>query len=131
MIWDRKVLVVDVDGTLCPIKEPDQSYADLPAFAAMRERLIELRSDGWRIVLSSSRGMRTHNGCEAAIEREVLPTLLGWLERNGVPFDQIRLAKPWAGTDGFYVDDRTVRPREFLTHSLEALSAICQRDRLR
>jgi capsule biosynthesis phosphatase len=39
------------------------------------------------------------------------------------------MGKPWPGHHGFYVDDRTVRPREFLSHTLEELDALCIRDR--
>jgi capsule biosynthesis phosphatase len=130
LIAKDKALVVDIDGTLCPIKGPNESYRDLPVDEAMKARLQELRAQGWRIILSSSRGMRTYDGNAGEILKNVLPVLSDWLARNDVPFDEIWMAKPWPGRDGFYVDDRTVRPREFLTHSLEELEAICDRDRV-
>ena len=123
-------MVVDVDGTLCPIKGPDESYADLPVEPSMLQRLIEMKQDGWRIIISSARGMRTYDGNQGEIAAHVLPTLLDWLKRHQVPFDEVWIGKQWPGHDGFYVDDRTVRPREFIEHSLEELNAICARDRL-
>ncbi len=129
MISTDKVLVVDVDGTLCPIKGSGESYADLPVNEPLRDRLIELHAEGWRIVLSSARGMRTYDGNAGEIAKHVLPTLLTWLAQNNVPFDEINVAKPWPGHNGFYIDDRTVRPREFLEHTFEELNAICERDR--
>jgi capsule biosynthesis phosphatase len=130
VIEKHKALVIDVDGTLCPIKEPHESYANLAVEPRMRRRLMELKQDGWRIILYSSRGMRTYDGDAGQINANVLPVLLDWLKRNDVPFDEIQMAKPWPGNDGFYVDDRTVRPREFLELSFEELNAICERDRL-
>ncbi len=130
MIEKQRAMVIDIDGTLCPIKGSDQSYADLPVEPRMLQRLTELKQDGWRIILSSSRGMRTYDGNQGEILINVLPTLLDWLKRHEVPFDEVWMAKPWPGHDGFYVDDRTVRPREFVEHSLEELNAICARDRL-
>jgi capsule biosynthesis phosphatase len=130
VLREHKVLVIDVDGTLCPIKEPHENYAELAIEPRIRQRLVELKEGGWRIVLSSSRGMRTYDGDVEKINANVLPVLLDWLKRNDIPFDEIQMAKPWPGHDGFYVDDRTVRPREFLEHSLEELNAICARDRL-
>lgn len=130
MIEKHKVLVVDVDGTLCPIKRPDQSYAELPVEPQLLQRLSDLKAEGWRIVLSSARGMRTYDGNQGEILAKVLPTLLAWLERHQVPYDEILMAKPWPGSDGFYVDDRTVRPREFVQHTLEELEQICSRDRI-
>lgn len=126
---DGKVLVVDIDGTLCPIKQPGEDYAGLPVDVAMRDRLAALRAEGWRIVLASSRGVRTYNGNLGEILVHVLPTLQDWLARNDVAYDEIWMAKPWPGHEGFYIDDRTVRPREFLEHSIEEIGEILARDR--
>jgi len=130
LIAKQKVMVFDIDGTLCPIKEPHESYRDLLPFPEMVERVRQLHADGWRIILSSSRGMRTYDGNAGEIAKNVLPVVLDWLARHEIPFDEIWMAKPWPGHEGFYVDDRTVRPRELLNHSLEELAAICDRDRL-
>ena len=130
MIAKERVLVVDIDGTLCKIKGPEDSYATLPCDQQMKARLVELHEQGWRIILSSARGMRTYDGNQGEILRHVLPVLTAWLDEHGVPYDEIWMGKPWPGRDGFYVDDRTVRPREFLNNSLEELAAICERDRL-
>ena len=129
MIAKEKVLVVDIDGTLCPIKTAEQNYADLPANVELVAYLRTLRAQGWRIILNSARGMQSNDGNTGAIAQNVLPTLLAWLERHDVPHDEVHMGKPWPGRDGFYIDDRTVRPREFLEHSLEELEAICARDR--
>lgn len=130
MIAKDRVLVVDIDGTLCKLKEPHEDYADLACDEAMKARLLELHAEGWRIILSSSRGMRTYSGNVGEIIRHVLPPLSKWLDDHGIPYDEILMAKPWPGHNGFYIDDRTVRPREFLTHSLDELAAICERDRM-
>lgn len=129
MISRDKVLIVDIDGTLCPIKGANQHYATLPCDGQMKARLVELKSEGWRIILSSSRGMRTYDGNVGEILRNVFPTLWQWLDHNEIPYDEVWMAKPWPGHDGFYVDDRSVRPREFLAHTLEELAAICEKDR--
>lgn len=39
--------------------------------------------------------------------------------------------KPWPGHKGFYVDDRTVRPDEFLNCSVDELNEICNKSRER
>lgn len=130
MIAGTKVLVVDVDGTLCPIKGPGQAYKDLQPEPLMLARLQEMATDGWRIVIHSARGMRSHDGNSGQINAHVLPTLIDWLTRHDVPFHEVHVAKPWPGDNGFYIDDRSVRPREFIENSLEALDRICVRDRL-
>ena len=130
MIEKKKALVFDIDGTLCPIKGEDESYAEIPIEARMLARLREYKADGWKIILSSSRGMRTYDGNQGEILLHVMPMLMDWLKRHEVPFDEIWMAKPWPGQDGFYIDDRTVRPREFVENSFEELAHICERDRL-
>ena len=130
MIAETKVLVVDVDGTLCPERRPEEDYAALPCETALVEKLRAMHADGWRIVLHSARGMRTHGGNPGALSRHVLPTLTDWLARHGVPYDEILLGKPWPGRDGFYVDDRALRPREFVENDLDGMRALIARDRL-
>ena len=130
MIAKEKVLVIDVDGTLCPIKGPSESYSDLPVHVEMRDRLRQLSGDGWRIILHSSRGMRTYDGNADEIMINVFPVLESWLKRHQVPFDEIHLCKPWPGENGFYIDDRAVRPREFLENDFEELEQLLVRDRM-
>ena len=130
MITATNVLVVDLDGTLCPIKSAGQSYRDLRPEPLMLARLQDLARQGWRIVIQSARGMRSHDGNAGEINAHVLPVVIEWLRRHEVPFHEIHMGKPWPGDNGFYVDDRSVRPREFVENSLEALERICERDRL-
>ena len=130
MIAGTKVLVVDVDGTLCPIKAPGESYRDLQPEPLLLARLQGMAAEGWRIVIQSARGMRSYDGNPGEINARVLPVLIDWLQRHEVPFHEVHVAKPWPGDNGFYIDDRSVRPREFIENSLEALDRLCARDRL-
>ncbi len=130
MIAGTKVLVVDVDGTLCPIKTPGESYRDLQPEPLLLARLQSMAAEGWRIVIQSARGMRSYDGNPGEINARVLPVLIDWLQRHEVPFHEVHVAKPWPGDNGFYVDDRSVRPREFIENSLEELDRLCMRDRL-
>ncbi len=114
-------IVVDVDGTLCPLKGEDEEYADLIPDAAIIKQLESYRSAGARIVLYSSRGMRTYKGDLAKIQEHVLPTLATWLKKHHIPFDEVRLGKPWPGPNGFFVDDRAVRPDEFVSQDVNTL----------
>lgn len=111
---DDAMLVVDIDGTLCDIKTADQSYADLVPRADMLARLREYQQRGYRIMLYTSRNMKTHNHNLGLINKHTAPVLLDWLARWDVPYDEILFGKPWPRTKGFYIDDRAVRPDEFL-----------------
>lgn len=130
MIATEKALVVDIDGTLCPIKTPDQSYADLVPEPMMLAKLRRLHAEGWHIILFTARGMRSNDGNIGKITRNVAPTLLQWLANHAIPFDELQLGKPWPGRCGVYIDDRAVRPREFVEMSFDELEALMDRDRL-
>jgi capsule biosynthesis phosphatase len=61
--------------------------------------------------------MRTHEKSIGRINALTLPVVIDWLKRHDIPFDELHVGKPWAGPEGFYVDDRAVRPSEFATLS--------------
>ncbi len=58
--------------------------------------------------------MRTYDGNVGEIVAKTVPVLTTWLERWEIPYDELHVGKPWAGHAGFYVDDRAIRPAEFL-----------------
>lgn len=121
---NKGTLVVDVDGTLCPIKGPQQDYRDLEPYQEMIDRLAEYRENGYRIQLYTARNMRTYEGNMGLINRHTVPIMLEWLEKWQVPYDEILFGKPWPGDKGFYIDDRAVRPDEFLRMSEDEIHAM-------
>ena len=122
-------LIFDVDGTLCPIKKKDEKYEDLVPFSDMIERLRYYKENGAKIVLYTSRNMNSYNGNIGLINKHTAQVLSEWLKKWDVPYDEIVYGKVWPGHKGFYVDDRTVRPDEFLKHSPEELEKICAASR--
>lgn len=128
MIEEDKVLVMDVDGTICPTKKGGDSYADLVPDARVVERLRWYREQGFQIALQTSRQMRTYKGNVGRINANMLPELIAWLDRHNIPYDEIHVGKPWAGRFGFYVDDRAVRPSEFVSLSPEEIAEVLARD---
>lgn len=128
---ERRALVIDVDGTLCPIKRPDQQYQTLEPYHAMVRHLAAWRDRGYRIILFTSRNMRTHEGNLGLINKHTAPVLIDWVARWKIPYDELHFGKPWPGGDGFYVDDRAVRPDEFLHLSEAELKALIETSRQR
>ncbi len=121
MIKDSDVIVFDIDGTLCEEMKPQQTYLDLQPKAKMVAKLKEYKSKGFYIILSTSRNMRSHQGNIGRINATTAKILLEWLEIHDIPFDEIHYAKPWCGHNGFYVDDKSIRPDEFLNYSHEQI----------
>ena len=130
MIKTHKVIVVDVDGTLTLHKDENSSYSSAVVSVSMKSRLKKLQSEGYWIILFTSRNMRTHQGNIGVIMKHTAPILIEWLINNDVPYDELHFGKPWCGQDGFYIDDRAIRPREFLDYSLEEIHGILERDRV-
>ncbi len=129
MIHGDRCIVMDVDGTLCPIKGSAGSYADVQPYPQMLERLRELRAQGYYVILQTSRNMRSYEGNIGLINARMLPSLMSWLDRHDVPYDEVHVGKPWAGSSGFYVDDRAVRPAEFLRLSTVEIAELIEQDR--
>lgn len=121
--------IFDIDGTLCPIKKKDEKYDDLVPYAHMVERLRYYKQNGAKIVLFTSRNMNSYNGNIGLINKNTASVLMKWLDKWSIPYDEIIYGKPWPGHKGFYVDDRTIRPDEFLNCTLEQLNEICSRSR--
>ncbi|MBR4168709.1 MAG: capsular biosynthesis protein [Lachnospiraceae bacterium] len=121
--------VFDVDGTLCPIKQRDERYEDLIPYPEMVEKIREYKEMGAKIILLTSRNMNSYGGNIGLINANTAKVLLAWLDKWEIPYDEIIYGKPWPGPNGFYVDDRTVRPDEFLRCSVEEMKEICAKSR--
>ena len=121
--------VFDIDGTICPIKKKDEKYEDLVPYQNVVEKMSYYHDNGAKITLLTSRNMNSYNGNIGVINKKTARILLDWLEKWDIPYDEIVYGKPWPGHKGFYVDDRTVRPDEFLTNTVEELDEICRGSR--
>jgi capsule biosynthesis phosphatase len=124
MVREEKCIVMDLDGTLCPVRLPHQNYDDLEPFADMLHKLREYRDRGFYIILYTSRNMRTYGGNMGLITANTAKSTMLWLDRHQVPYDEIHFGKPWASRVGFYVDDRAVRPDEFLRMSCSEIEEL-------
>lgn len=114
MISKEKNLVMDVDGTLCPVRQPNESYADLLPYPEMLAQLRDYKERGFNIILYSARNMKSYDGNVGKIVAKTGKQLMEWLDRHDIPYDELHLGKPWPGKGGFYVDDKAIRPDEFL-----------------
>jgi capsule biosynthesis phosphatase len=114
-----KRLIIDLDETIT-LSAHDGYENALPNLALIA-RLREYQACGFDIVINTSRSMRTFDGNVGKINAHTLPGIVAWLERHAVPFDEIHVGKPWCGMEGFYVDDKSIRPSEFLRYPLAAI----------
>lgn len=124
MIKSEKVIVLDIDGTLCEVKKKDQEYIDILPKKDVLNKLLDYKSKGFYIILYTARQMRTHEGNIGTINANTGKVMFQWLEKFSIPFDEIHFGKPWCGFDGFYVDDKAVRPDEFVNLSFDELQKL-------
>lgn len=117
-----KRLVIDVDNTLTEGGGGD--YSAVSPNLAVIGRLRAYKAEGFEIVLATSRNMRTHRNNLGKIVAHTVPVLLDWLRAHDVPYDEIWVGKPWCGEDGFYVDDRAIRPDEFVALDYREVRAV-------
>ena len=116
-----KRLIFDLDDTLCTTQNGD--YANAQPIIEVVEKLKEYHRQGFTIVINTSRNMRTYQGNIGAINKNTLPIIIDWLARHDIPYDELYVGKPWCGFEGFYVDDKAIRPDELVKLSY---AEICQ-----
>lgn len=123
-----KKLIVDIDMTMTKGKGP-QGYIDAVVNTDVVEKIKEYKELGFDIVLNTSRNMNSYNNNIGIINKKTLPTILSWLEHNNIPYDEIYVGKPWCGHDGFYIDDRAIRPSEFVSMSYDEIITMLDREK--
>ena len=122
-----KRIIMDLDDTISVTK--DGNYAAAEPDRAVIEKMRTYKKLGFVIVINSSRNMRTYDGNVGLINANSLPKIIDWLIKHDVPYDEVYIGKPWCGFEGFYVDDKSIRPDEFKNldyDQIKVLLGICK-----
>ncbi|EGR0396219.1 HAD-IIIC family phosphatase [Vibrio parahaemolyticus] len=122
-----KKLVVDLDGTLTQANTSD--YKNVLPRKDVIEQIKSYKENGFSIVIATARNMRTYEGNVGKINIHTLPTITEWLDKHNVPYDEVIVGKPWCGVEGFYVDDRSIRPSELTSLSFEEISQLLEKEK--
>ena len=123
-----KKLIVDIDMTLTKGKG-EIGYADAIVNIDLVNKIKEYKELGFSIVLNTSRNMNTYDNNVGLINKNTLPVILKWLEDNNIPYDEIYVGKPWCGHEGFYIDDKAIRPSEFINNSYEEIVELLRKEK--
>jgi capsule biosynthesis phosphatase len=99
-------IVIDLDGTICPVKESHQQYHELKPLPGALEKLRELKAAGHYLIIQTARNMATQQGNLGKVMQNVGKVTLDWLAQYEIPYDEIYFGKPNAH---MYIDDRAVR----------------------
>lgn len=116
-------IVIDLDGTLT-LDDGDLPYTERRPNTPVIEKLREYREYGYQVAIFTARNMKTHNKSVGRINAVTLPIILEWLKKHDIPYDEIYVGKPWADESGFYVDDRAIRPDEFVNLSPDEINRL-------
>jgi len=111
-------IVIDLDGTICEVKRPGQSYAEVQPLPGAAEKLRELRAAGHYVIIQTARNMATCESNVGRVMRNVGKITLDWLEVHGMEYDEIYFGKPNAHV---YLDDRALRFTSWAEVTLEQL----------
>ena len=99
-------IVIDLDGTICPIKEKHESYDELKPHEGALEKIRELKNAGHYIIIQTARNMATQESNLGKVMKNIGKVTLEWLSKYDIPYDEIYFGKPNAEV---YIDDRSLR----------------------
>lgn len=113
---ETKTLVVDVDDTIST--HVNRDYENAIPHREIIDKLNNLRKNGWKIIYHTARGQVSCNGDIERIKKERLPVLIDWMNKNDVQYDDVLVGKPLGF---YYIDDKSVRPDEFIEMEYKVL----------
>jgi capsule biosynthesis phosphatase len=123
----NKRLIVDLDDTISITN--NGNYLESKPIKETIELLKKYKVDGFLIAINTSRNMRTYSANVGKINIHTLPNIIDWLKKNDVPFDEVYVGKPWCGFEGFYIDDKAIRPSEFHNNSYDEIKKILEKEK--
>ena len=109
-------ICIDLDGTICTIKKPYETYADVKVQPGAKEFIDALKADGHTIIINTARNMQTQGHNVGKVMKNVGKITLDWLEKNEIYYDEIFFGKPNADIT---IDDRVIKFTDWRTMSKE------------
>ncbi len=95
----------DVDGTLCELKSRHDEYASVRPLPHAAHVIRQLRAAGHYVILATARHMKTCGANVGLVVARQGLTLIEWLKRHGIEYDELWFGKPHAD---LYVDDNAM-----------------------
>lgn len=96
-------ICIDIDGTICPLKQTNDLYSDLLPFEGAAEKIKSLKESGNYIIFCTARHMKTCNSNVGLVVAREGQNLINWLSKHGFEYDELWFGKPYAHV---YIDDR-------------------------
>lgn len=99
-------IVVDLDGTICPVRKDGESYSELLPYEGAAEKLKGLRKEGHYIIIQTARNMATCDSNLGKVIKNIGLVTLEWLKKYDIEYDEVYFGKP---NGEVYIDDRAFR----------------------
>ena len=117
---DKMRIVFDLDGVICELKRPSESYADVIPKNDVIEKMMDLKKDGHYLIIHTGRHMRTCNGDVSEVIEKIGKITEDWLKKWKVPYDELIFGKPHAD---MYIDDLGIEfsTKDRLVKKIESL----------
>jgi capsule biosynthesis phosphatase len=96
---------LDIDGTICEVRGQGDDYAAVRPLPQAAERIRSLRASGHYVILATARHMQTCGSNVGMVVARQAQTLIAWLNRHGIEYDELWFGKPHAD---LYVDDKAL-----------------------
>jgi capsule biosynthesis phosphatase len=116
-------IVIDLDGTICTLKQKHETYADVQLKPGAAEFIKKIRLEGHYVIIQTARNMATCESNIGKVLKNVGKVTLEWLEQNEVEYDEIYFGKPNAN---LYIDDRAFRFEDWKNMSTEKLVTLAR-----
>ncbi len=98
-------ICLDIDGTLCEVRGQGDDYAAVRPLPQAAERIRSLRAAGHYVILATARHMHTCGSNVGLVVARQGQTLITWLDRHGIEYDELWFGKPHAD---LYLDDKAM-----------------------
>ena len=95
-------IVFDLDGVICELKKPSESYSEVNPKKDVIEKMKSLKDDGHYLIIHTGRHMKTCNGDVTKVIEKIGKITKDWLKKWDVPYDELIFGKPYAD---MYIDD--------------------------
>ena len=95
-------IVFDLDGVICELKKPLESYSDVNPKKKVIQKMRDLKEEGHYLIIHTGRHMRTCEGDVTKVIEKIGKVTEDWLEKWKVPYDELVFGKPYADV---YIDD--------------------------
>jgi capsule biosynthesis phosphatase len=116
-------IVIDLDGTICFLKQKNQTYADVLVKPGAVVFIKNLRKAGHYIIIQTARNMATCDSNIGKVIKNVGKITLEWLDNNDIEYDEIYFGKPNAS---LYIDDRAFRFEDWQKIAVEQLESLAR-----